>query len=126
MYLRRLAVLLAIGLVHACVFWTGDVLHTDALLGIVRLLGLRHVSDRSIELLIGASVVYPFVANLVRLAIVTPEFTAESMKRARPSRLATTWPTAPAASSTRCTKSCAWWPMAKPSCGTCGAPSAGT
>ena len=83
MYLRRLAVLLAIGLVHACVFWTGDVLHTYALLGIVLLLGLRHVSDRSIVLLIGASIVYPVVASLVRLAIVTPEFTAERVKRAQ-------------------------------------------
>ncbi len=83
MYLRRLAVLLAIGIVHACVFWTGDVLHIYALLGMVLLVGLRRVSDRGIVLLLGACLVYPVVAGLVRLAIVTPAFTAERVRQAQ-------------------------------------------
>lgn len=80
MYLRRLTALFIIGLLHACVFWTGDVLHTYAVLGMILLLGLRRVSDRGIVLLIGACIVYPILSNLLRLAIVTPAITAARVK----------------------------------------------
>jgi uncharacterized protein len=83
MYLRRLTVLLVIGLVHACVFWTGDVLHIYALLGMVLLFGLRRVSDRGIVVLIGACLAYPVAASLLRLAIVTPDFTAQRVRTAQ-------------------------------------------
>jgi len=43
-YLRRLAVLAALGLVHANLFWTGDVLHIYALLGLLLVFPLRRAS----------------------------------------------------------------------------------
>jgi uncharacterized protein len=76
LYLRRLLVLFVIGVLHACVFWFGDVLHVYALLGIVLLLGLRRVSDRGLLWIMGGCIVYPLLANLLRVAFVTKEFTA--------------------------------------------------
>ena len=76
LYLRRLLVLLLLGLVHAGVFWTGDVLHVYAVLGIVLLFGLRRVSDRALVLVMAGCIVYPLIASLLRVAFVTKEFTA--------------------------------------------------
>ena len=76
LYLRRLLVLFVLGLLHACVFWFGDVLHVYALLGIVLLFGLRRVSDRGLVIIMGGCLVYPLVASLLRVAFVTKEFTA--------------------------------------------------
>jgi len=76
LYLRRLLVLLALGLVHACVFWSGDVLHNYALLGIVLLFGLRRVSDRGLVMIMAGCIAYPLLASLLRVAFVTKEFTA--------------------------------------------------
>jgi uncharacterized protein len=77
LYLKRLLVLLAIGLVHACVFWSGDVLHVYAILGLVLLFGLRRVSDRGLVWIMAGCIVYPLVASLLRVAFVTKAFTAE-------------------------------------------------
>ncbi|MEO7152516.1 MAG: DUF418 domain-containing protein, partial [Burkholderiaceae bacterium] len=44
-YLRRLLVLMALGLLHASVFWSGDVLFVYSILGLGLLL-LRRVPDR--------------------------------------------------------------------------------
>ncbi|HWH84642.1 MAG TPA: DUF418 domain-containing protein [Burkholderiaceae bacterium] len=82
-YLRRLGVLAVLGVLHAWVFWPGDVLHTYAILGLLLVLGLRRVSDRGIMLLIAACIVYPALSGLLRVALFTPELTAERVQIAK-------------------------------------------
>jgi uncharacterized protein len=71
-YTRRLLALLAFGLIHAMVFWTGDVLHIYALLGFLLLL-LRRVSNRTVYVLIGLCLLYPAVSGTLRLLVMTPD-----------------------------------------------------
>jgi uncharacterized protein len=71
-YVRRLLALLAFGVIHSCVFWTGDVLHVYAVLGFGLLL-LRKASDRFIVGLIIAMVLFPAVTGVIRLATFEPE-----------------------------------------------------
>lgn len=80
LYLRRLVALLAFGLIHALVFWPGDVLHTYAILGIVLVLGLRKVSDRGLIVLIVAALLYPALNGALRLALMTPDVVAERVR----------------------------------------------
>ena len=59
-------------------------LHNYAILGIVLVLGLRHVSDRGIVALIVAGLLYPALNGLLRLAVMTKEMVAQrvSMEKA--------------------------------------------
>lgn len=71
-YARRLAVLLAIGLVHAGLLWTGDVLVVYAVLGFV-LLALRRLPDRALLVLIGLCLLYPAVSDALRPELLSFE-----------------------------------------------------
>ena len=71
-YLRRLFWLFVFGVVHACVFWAGDVLHMYAVLGLL-LLALRRVPDRAIVALIVRACLYPTIIGTIRMATATPE-----------------------------------------------------
>src|SRR6478609_8782076 len=75
-YLRRLLVLAVLGVLHAAVFWGGDVLHVYAVLGIVLLFGLRHASDRTLVALMGLCLLYPVISGLLRLFVMTPDLVA--------------------------------------------------
>lgn len=83
LYLRRLLVLLVIGVLHACLVWPGDVLHVYAVLGLVMLFGLRRVSDRGIVALIVACLVYPIVAGAIRLVVMTPDIVKQRVAQAQ-------------------------------------------
>ena len=75
-YLRRLLVLAVLGVLHAAVFWGGDVLHVYAILGIVLLFGLRHASDRTLIALMALCLLYPVISGLLRLFVMTPDLVA--------------------------------------------------
>lgn len=71
-YLRRIGWLLVFGAVHACVFWTGDVLHMYALFGIL-LLALRRVPEKWLWALFVASLLYPVGRGIYRVLTTNPE-----------------------------------------------------
>ena len=83
LYLRRLAVLAVLGLIHATVFWTGDVLHIYALLGLLLVFPLRRASARTIVVLIVLCLLYPIVSGTLRLLLTTPEITAMLVSNAK-------------------------------------------
>jgi uncharacterized protein len=81
LYVRRLVILLAIGLAHAFLFWWGDILTYYALLGFLLLL-FRHKTPRALLAWAGALVLVPIVINTLLVGAVilgrtTPEGTAQ-------------------------------------------------
>jgi uncharacterized protein len=73
-YLRRLAVLMAIGLVHAAFLWMGDVLVAYAVLGFM-LLAIRRVPDAVLLALLGLCLVYPAAADVLSTRLFSNETT---------------------------------------------------
>jgi uncharacterized protein len=64
-YLRRLIALLMFGAIHMLIFWTGDVLHMYALLGMLLVL-LRNRSDRTIVTLIVLCLLFPIAVGMFK------------------------------------------------------------
>ncbi len=71
LYLRRLAVLLALGLVHCFLIWNGDVLHIYAVLGLA-LLVCRRLPDRFVFALIVVLLMTPMAWSGYRFYHQTP------------------------------------------------------
>jgi len=72
-YARRLAFLFFVGLVHAMLIWSGDVLLVYALVGFA-LLGLRRLGDRALCALIAACLVFPALTEALRATLVSRGF----------------------------------------------------
>ncbi len=66
LYIRRITWLLVFGVIHACLFWPGDILHMYALFGFV-LLAIRRVSDKYLWIAIGACIIYQPLSGIVQL-----------------------------------------------------------
>lgn len=71
-YLRRLAVLLVLGVAHAMFIWWGDVLHIYAVLGAV-LLFMRTASNKVVWAVLLICLLLPTAISTYRYATVTPE-----------------------------------------------------
>jgi uncharacterized protein len=71
-YLRRIFWLFVFGVIHATVFWTGDVLHIYALFGLV-LLALRRAPEKLLWALFVACLLAPALFGAYRVATTTPE-----------------------------------------------------
>lgn len=72
LYLRRIGVLLGLGVLHGWIFWSGDVLHIYALLGLF-LLGLSRLSDRAVILSIGGIFLLTTAWATYRVTQLPPE-----------------------------------------------------
>ena len=70
-YLRRIFWLFVFGAIHMCVFWTGDVLHVYALLGLL-LLALRQAPERLLWTLFALFLLGPLGMGIYRYLVFTP------------------------------------------------------
>jgi uncharacterized protein len=73
-YIRRLTVLLAIGVVHAALLWMGDVLIAYAVLGLM-LLAIRRVPDGAVLALLGLCLAYPAASDALSTHLFSSETT---------------------------------------------------
>jgi uncharacterized protein len=77
-YLRRLGVLLLFGLIHAYLFWVGDILLLYTVLGVVVLLLFRNGKPRTLLIWTGVFLLVPILLNaglygLIELGRMTPQ-----------------------------------------------------
>ena len=72
-YLRRIFWLFVFGAIHMCVFWTGDVLHIYALMGLV-LLALRRAPYKMLWTIFALAMFYPLAMGIYRYFTFTPAF----------------------------------------------------
>ena len=72
-YLRRIFWLFVFGAIHACVFWTGDVLHVYALMGLL-LLALRRAPYKLLWTLFALTLLYAPAMGIYRYFTFTPEY----------------------------------------------------
>ena len=72
-YLRRIFWLFVFGAIHACVFWTGDVLHVYALMGLL-LLALRRAPYKVLWTLFALALLYPLAMGIWRYYHFTPAY----------------------------------------------------
>jgi uncharacterized protein len=70
-YLRRVFWLFVFGAIHMCVFWTGDVLHMYALMGLV-LLAIKDWPYRALWTLFFALLFYPLAMGIYRYFTFVP------------------------------------------------------
>ena len=71
-YLRRIGWLFVFGLIHALVFWPGDILHAYALFGLL-LFALRRAPDRLLWILFACCLALPAAIGIFRALTLTPE-----------------------------------------------------
>jgi uncharacterized protein len=69
MVARRMAFLFVVGLVHAMLLWSGDVLLIYAVLGVLLLAG-RRSGDAALKLSLGACLLFPAVAETMRPSLL--------------------------------------------------------
>ncbi|MEO6408155.1 MAG: DUF418 domain-containing protein [Burkholderiaceae bacterium] len=77
-YLRRLLVLMLLGLAHGAVFWAGDVLFVYSILGLMLLL-LRRVPDRMLLGLVVGGVLFPALAVYLRAGLLSLDTEGRAM-----------------------------------------------
>ena len=75
LYVRRLSFLFVVGLVHAMLLWSGDVLLIYAVLGLA-LLAIRHADERVLLALVAACLLFPALAEVLRASVFPRGFDA--------------------------------------------------